>query len=197
MNERVREGYDRIAEAYAEHRNHFDNEIHLTRFVRLLATGSKVLDVGSGSGMPVARFLVSCGLAVTGIDISPRQVELARNNVPQAHFEIADMDSLREGQYPVDGVVAMYSIFHIDRNHHGRLLQTLHSYLSRGGAFLATMGADDWEGSDADFHGAETLWSHFGPERNRELIEAAGFTIVLDAIDTSGGERHQVVLGTA
>jgi hypothetical protein len=58
------------------------------------------------------------------------------------------------------------------------------------------MGASDWEGSE-DFHGAEMYWSHFGPVRNRELVEEAGFTVVMDEIDESGGERHQVILATA
>ncbi|HEU0072792.1 MAG TPA: class I SAM-dependent methyltransferase, partial [Dehalococcoidia bacterium] len=145
----------------------------------------------------VARFLVERNLAVTGIDISPKQIELAKNNVPEARFEVEDMQSLREGDYAVDGVVAMYSIFHIDRHEHERLLRTLHSFLTPSGALLVTMGASDWEGSDPDFQGAEMHWSHFGPERNREMTEAAGFTIVLDEIDESGGERHQVILAIA
>ena len=106
------------------------------------------------------------------------------------------MEKLRSGDYGVDGVVSLYTIFHIDRRTHGALLETLHSFLPRGGPILLTMGASDWEGSE-DFHGAEMYWSHFGPVRNRELVEEAGFTVVMDEIDESGGERHQVILATA
>jgi hypothetical protein len=37
-------------------------------------------------------------------------------------------------------------------------------------------------------------WSHYGPEKNRKIIEEAGFEIIFDKIDTSGGEKHQIIL---
>jgi hypothetical protein len=40
------------------------------------------------------------------------------------------------------------------------------------------------------------FWSHFGREKNREIIENAGFEILLDEIDTSNAEKHQVILAT-
>lgn len=61
---------------------------------------------------------------------------------------------------------------------------------------LITMGADEYEGKEQDFHGVEMYWSHFGPAQNRGLVEAAGFTIRRDEIDSSVGEHHQVVLTT-
>jgi cyclopropane fatty-acyl-phospholipid synthase-like methyltransferase len=160
----------------------------------LLPPKAQVLDLGCGSGLPVAGFLAKRGFEVLGLDISPRQVGLARRKVPAARFEVADMQGLTAGEYHVDGVVALYSIFHIDRREHGRLLSTLRSFLPAHGALLITMGASDWEGTDADFLGAEMSWSHYGPSRNRELVEAAGFTVRADEIDRSGGEEHQVIL---
>ena len=59
------------------------------------------------------------------------------------------------------------------------------------------MGASEWEGREPDFHGVEMFWSHYGPERNHVMLEAAGFSIVADEIDASGGERHQMLLGRA
>ena len=56
------------------------------------------------------------------------------------------------------------------------------------------MGADEWEGAEANFRGVEMAWSHYGPEHNRAMIEAAGCSIDLDEIDTSAGERHQVLM---
>ena len=197
MNERVRDGYDRIAEAYAAQRDQFKSATYLERFADLLAPGSRVLDVGCGSGLPVAGFLVKRGFEVTGIDISPRQIELARRNVPAVKFEVWDMQGLTKGQFTVDGIVALYSIFHIDRRTHADLLKTLHSFLPNGGLLLASMGASDWEGTDEDFLGVEMSWSHYGPARNRELAVAAGFEVLVDEIDRSGGQEHQMILARA
>jgi cyclopropane fatty-acyl-phospholipid synthase-like methyltransferase len=196
VNDRVREAYDRIAEAYASQRDLFKNQVYLEQFVGMLVPRARVLDLGCGGGIPAARFLVDRGFDVIGLDISPAQIELARRNVPQARFEVADMQQLARGRFAVDGVIALYSIFHIDRREHFRLLETLRSYLPIGGVLLITMGASEWEGSEV-FHGAEMFWSHYGPKRNRELLEAAGLTVLVDELDTSGGEEHQVLLAQA
>jgi len=46
---------------------------------------SRVLDVGCGAG-PLTKILVDAGFHVTGVDISRHLLELARANVPVAHF---------------------------------------------------------------------------------------------------------------
>lgn len=56
----VRTGYDRIAEKYQTIRHTFDNKKELGEFASLLPTRAKVLDVGCGAGIPVAKFLVEC-----------------------------------------------------------------------------------------------------------------------------------------
>jgi len=55
------------------------------------------------------------------------------------------------------------------------------------------MASSEWEGIE-DFYGVEMYWSHYGPEKNREIIERAGFEVILDEIDTSNRERHQIIL---
>jgi hypothetical protein len=37
-------------------------------------------------------------------------------------------------------------------------------------------------------------WSHYGPEKNREIIERAGFEVILDEIDASRIDKHQVIM---
>jgi trans-aconitate methyltransferase len=128
--------------------------------------------------------------------VSPRQIEIARARVPEARFEIADILDLEPGEHCVDGVVSFYAIFHVPRDGHAELLQTLASYLNPGGAMLLTMGASEHEGWESDFHGVEMYWSHFGPTENRRLVEATGMTVLDDHVDTANKERHQVILAT-
>lgn len=192
--EDVRRGYDAAAESYSAERDQFESQKHLERFRALIPPPGEVLDVGCGSGIPVDRYLVEEGYSVTGIDLSPKQIELAKGSVPGAHFEVMNMLDLRSGQYDVDGILSFYAIFHTPRERHEELLNTLASFLRPGGVMLITMGASDYEGTEEDFHGVEMYWSHYDPPRNRELVEKAGLTVVSDEIDEGGSEHHQVII---
>lgn len=55
------------------------------------------------------------------------------------------------------------------------------------------MGSSDWEGTENDFHGAKMFWSHYDKDKNIKLVKKAGFQIIYNTIDTSGGEKHLVV----
>ena len=193
-HELVRHGYDRIAEAYLAERVRFDSQAHLERFAALLRPGARVLDIGCGAGVPADHVLVDRGFEVVGLDVSPRQIELARVQVPEATYAVRDMLELTVGEYAVAAVISLYAVFHVPRERHGGVLTTLASYVPRGGALLVTMGTSAWEGT-ADLCGAPMWWSHHDAETNEALIRAAGFDILSSVVDTSAGERHLVVLG--
>jgi ubiquinone/menaquinone biosynthesis C-methylase UbiE len=67
---------------------HFDKLHHLLRLVDYDGQrGKKVLDVGCGAGVDLVRF-ARAGAAVTGVDIAPAAIDLARRN-----FEIQRLDA--------------------------------------------------------------------------------------------------------
>ena len=67
-----------------------------------LPSGGRVLDAPCGSGRIAAR-LAARGLEVTGIDISPEEIEAARGRESTATFEVGDLRALPEGAF--DAVV--------------------------------------------------------------------------------------------
>ena len=74
----VRRGYDQVAEPYLDARDQWKSIPYLGRLLARLRPGSRILDVGCGSGIPIDSYLTEKGHEVIGIDISPRQVELGR-----------------------------------------------------------------------------------------------------------------------
>lgn len=189
----VRESYNKIADDYFSTRDQFKNLKHLKRLNSLLKRGSTILNIGCGAGVPIDKYLVEKGHHVIGIDISFKQIDLARKNVPQGKFEVKDMSGLKENEFHVDAVVSFYTIFHIPREKHLELLQKVNSFLPKGGLILITMGATEWEGTE-EFHGTKMFWSHYGTEKNRELVIKAGFNVIFDEINSSGGEKHLIIL---
>jgi len=197
VSQRVRTSYDEIGELYTARRSDLATaESYLEQLVTRLPAGSTVLDIGCGAGVPIDRALLAKGLRVIGIDISPKQIERARELNPAGAYRVGDMLDLQPYEYQVDAVVSFFAIFHVPREHHGSLLRVMRSFLQPEGLLLVTMGASGDEGWD-DFFGREMFWSQYDPKQNRRLLEEAGFAVMLDEIDTSGEERHQILFARA
>jgi cyclopropane fatty-acyl-phospholipid synthase-like methyltransferase len=145
----------------------------------LLPKEAAVLDLGCGAGVPVTRWLVDREFAVTGVDVSAKQLELARTYVPDGTFLRADMTEVVFGPESFDAVVAFHSIIHVPRTEHPALLQRIYRWLRTGGALLATMAVADYEGRDEDWEGwgAPMAWSHYGRDANVAMLQEAGFEI--------------------
>ena len=82
-------------------------------FMASLPDGGRVLDVGSGTGLPYAGALVEGGFDVLGVDVSSRMVKLARGHVPGACFvEMSMTEMAYEEEF--EGVLAVYSMLLLD-----------------------------------------------------------------------------------
>lgn len=187
----VEDGYDHVAERYLSTKDPEDPLIldALRDLAPLLPPGAAVLDLGCGAGEPAIRWLADKGFAVTGVDVSARQLALARANVPGATFLKADMADLSFPPETFSAVVAFHSIIHVPRTHHKELLRKVYRWLRPGGAFLATMTVTDYEGRDEDWEewGAPMVWSHYDANANVTMLRDAGFEVRYAEPRTSRG----------
>jgi SAM-dependent methyltransferase len=87
----------------------------LERLLGALPTSSRVLDVESGTGRPMAERLATAGHRVVGIDVSPVMVDIARDQVPQASFEPADVRTYPSPARSWAAVCAVFSLLTIPR----------------------------------------------------------------------------------
>ncbi len=188
----VQAGYNQCANKYADNRDLFRSQKYLEDLSKELTVGANILDIGCGSGVPIDKFLLEKGYKVTGIDISEEMIKLAEINLPKGEYFVKDMAEIDFPSGSFDAVVSFYAIFHIPREEHLRLLKRLHRLLKINGYLLITMGSSKWEGSE-DFHGTKMFWSHYGREKNVEIVRQAGFKIINEVIDDSGGEKHLVI----
>jgi SAM-dependent methyltransferase len=189
----VADGYDAIAERYLAWSGERPSPTRLTWLSRALERipgGSDVLDLGCGAGVPMTRAL-AVGRRVTGVDISARQIELARAAVPGARFIDADMTALELPASSLDAVVAWYSLTHVPRADLPTLIEAAHRWLRPGGVLVATMGAHDSpDDVEDDWLGAPMFFSHYGAKKNRALVRRAGFEIEMAVVEEEPEDRH-------
>ena len=190
----VEEGYKKMAEEYHVSRGIFDNKKELKEFSGLLPKGAKILDVGCGTGIPTAKFLVNTGFEVIGIDFSERMLKLAKKNVPKAKFIKMNMIKLNFKENSFDGLTSLYAIFHVPKEKHLAIFRNFHKIIKPKGIMLISLGYKELEETSEDFHGAKMYWSSFTPEKSLQMIKDAGFEIILDKIIKKGRETHYWVL---
>ena len=175
----VRTGYNNAAEKYLAVRHEDLPEMKiLIDFSKKLQDGSKILDAGCGAGLPFTKFL-SEKFDVIGIDLSEKQIELAKKNVPEAHFECQDMTKLSFPDETFNAIISYYAIIHIPREEHTKLLTNFYRILKPEGFALLCFHQNDDPGSyEEDFFGAKMYWSGFDWKTNIEMLKIIGFNIV-------------------
>ena len=87
---------------------------HLTKD---LPRPARVLDLGCGTGRPLAELLLKQGICVTGVDQAEDLLALARERLPEGRWLQAPMETF-EPDEEYDGALIWDSLFHVPREHH-------------------------------------------------------------------------------
>ncbi|TFF87101.1 MAG: class I SAM-dependent methyltransferase [Promethearchaeota archaeon] len=185
--EMVKKGYNKMALQYYAHRNlsKFDSE--LEQFSSLLPKNGHILDVGTGIGIPTAKFLAEKGFEVTGIDISETMINEAKKNVPKANFIEMNALEMPFEKNKFDGIISVYTLFHIPRIEHENLFKKFYEILRPKGILMINSGVSESEGR-SNFFGVPMFWSNFSPDKTLSLVKKTGFSITFEGVLERGGE---------
>ncbi len=195
----VLDGYARASRAYRDDAFALEGSRYahwVRRFAALVPAGTRVLDLGCGNGLPVARALAE-RYAVTGVDLSPEQIERARELVPGATFVCADMASVELPAASFAGVLAFYSIINVPVAEHAALIARIAGWLAPGGVVLAIVGRDAWTGVEERWRGvdgARMYYSQASVHEYRAWFAAAGLTLVEEGREPRDGNPGYAVL---
>lgn len=194
----VRDGYNKAAEKYLEMRHEDLPEFEILVEFRneFEARTGRILDAGCGAGLPFTKYL-SKFFEVVGIDISDKQIELAKKNVPNAVFYREDMTNLDFQDESFIGIIALYSIIHVPREEHKEIFENFYRMLKKDGLMLVCLHSKDDPGFKIDdFFGEEMYWSGFDRKTNLSLITDVGFNIMWEKLvgDSLGDSKHLFVL---
>ncbi|WP_331766984.1 class I SAM-dependent methyltransferase [Embleya sp. NBC_00896] len=143
-----------------------------------LAPGSKVLDIGSGTGRPTAERLAAAGHRVTGIDVSATMVELARARVPGATFEHLDARDLADDAGAWDAVCAFFSFLQLPRVDLDAQLARLGERLAPGGLLVFATVPAEVDGVEIEWMGQRARVTSHGTDVLMDRLRATGLEIL-------------------
>ncbi len=107
-----------------------------------LAPGSAILDIGCGSGVPIATTLARDGHAIWGVDASPTLLAAFRRNLPAMP---AACEAARDSDFfgrQFDAAIAIGLVFLLDASDQRALLGRVAQALAPGGQFLFSAPRD-------------------------------------------------------
>jgi SAM-dependent methyltransferase len=175
----VATGYDAIADAYLDRFGvSAVRQKWLGHLIESLPLkGGRVLDLGCGAGIPVARDLAALGHYVLGVDGSAQQIVRACRNVPAASFVQADMCEVEFDTASFDAVGAFYSITHLAPAQQGQLLSKIAAWLKPGGTLVASFGAGEAGEWIGEWLGTMMFFGHDGEEATLKCLRDAHLNV--------------------
>ena len=165
----------------------------LDRFLALLpSTDANVLDLGCGSGQPIAAYLIENGCQVTGVDRSEVMLEMARESFPEQTWINADMRHFRFDQQ-FDGILAWDSFFHLTPDDQREMFAQFSAHAKRGAALMFTSGPSHGE-AIGEMFGEPLYHASLDAEEYRALLAQYGFDVVKMVAEDAECTGHTVWL---
>ena len=197
----VRHAYDTVAEDYAARLPDTRAESPLDlamvdAFVSAVTSGdsARVLDAGCGAGR-MSRYLADRGCLVSGVDLSPGMVAMARRDHADLAFTVGSLADLPYADDQFAGVMLWYSIIHTPPAGQARLFTEAARVLRPGGhllvGFQSGEGVRDVSAAYRRFGHEVQLERHcYTADQVASQIEAAGLREVSRLVRPAEGTER-------
>lgn len=173
------------AEKYAEKFMNFDAYHHsFDQFLELIQTDApKILDAACGPGN-IAKYLLTKKpkIKLTGIDLAPKMIELARVHNPNGNFELKNLLEF-DGVY--DAIICGFGLPYLTKEEAIQFIQKAASSLSKDGVLYISTMEDEYEKSSlqapSSGEGSSLFIHYHEAEYLKETMHSAGFEISFEA----------------
>ncbi|WZB75913.1 methyltransferase domain-containing protein [Achromobacter insuavis] len=142
----------------------------------LPAAAPRVLDLGCGTGVPMARHLIEQGCRITGVDSSTALLARAAARFPQQAWIAADMRQL-PCVGPFDGLLAWHSFFHLTPEDQRPMFAQFGRLAALGAALMFTSGTTLGE-AIGQFEGRPLYHGSLDSAEYHALLAANGFEVL-------------------
>lgn len=173
-----RESYNAIAREWDAARSSLSRHetVFLEKLLADIPLPANILDLGCGTGRPIAEHLLERGFSVTGIDQAEALLSLARQRFPEGHWLQAEMEAFEpEGLH--DAAIIWDSLFHISREKHEAILRKIIRCLRPGGRLMLTVGGSEHPAFTDTMYGETFFYDSLTPEQTVSVLQGLGALI--------------------
>lgn len=169
QTEKNKNSYNAIALQWNGRREKTNVEKIIVEFASKIKPCGNILDIGCGTGVPIAKYLSDRGFFVTGIDIAENQIEMANNNkINNTRFYACDFfDFMPDRKY--DGIIAFDSFFHFPKEKQKEIYNTVSGWMEPGAYLLFTHGKNEGE-TEGEMYGKSFYYSSLETSDVKKLL---------------------------
>ena len=181
----ARAGVIDLAKLYARHAERFDRartrslmELpYLELAASLVPPPGKMLDLGCGSGEPLARYFIERGYEVTGVDVVEEMLAMCRARFPHLKWLEADMRRIDIGER-FGIVIAWDSYFHLPPDDQRRMFETFRRHTAPGGVLMFTSGVTEGAAIGGNLFGDKLYHASLNTDEYARLLDDHGYDVV-------------------
>ncbi len=150
------------------------------------------LEIGCGNGRD-AREILKHTKEYTGLDISQKMIEIAKEGSPEATFLVADIENCNIPKN-LDVVFSFASLLHSDKNAVKNILQNIRESLHMGGVVFISLKEDEYQQkTKTDEFGTRTYY-FYTPELIEELAGSGYKALYKDRQDLRGQKWFSLII---
>ena len=188
----VKKDYDLIAKQYFEEFGTIIEDIELIeKFESYVEKGASIIDLGGGTGK-LTNYFNEKGYKATCYDFSENMMKYAKEIFPNIQYILDDIINIKKyyKENEIDGIIAMYSLFHIPKENINTLFLDINNILKENGLFCFSMQLGNGEEfADEPYlkeDGKNVLYMNY-INRNQihELLNESNFEIIYET------EKHE------
>jgi len=189
------EKYEVIADWFEEQRNsskRLMEKEYLDSVLERLPARGHILDLGCGTGRPIAEYFINAAHKVTGVDRAPAMIEKCRCDFPDMNWFIG---MIQDVDFPMefDAIIAWDSTFHMSAEDQRAMFSIFSKHIKPGGFLLFTSGPGEGEAS-GEMNGLKFDYASLTPQDYRRLLDDNGFEILKHIVEDPNCGSHTVWL---
>ncbi len=188
-----RNAYNRIAAQWDAVRRHCHGreQDYLDAVLAATSPGDRILDLGCGTGRPMAEYLVAHGRRVCGVDQSEAMLDIAKQNLPDQQWIHAALEDF-EPEPGYQAALIWDALFHIPRKEHAAILARTVKGLPVGGRLMITVGGSAHPAFTDFMFGEEFFYDSHTPEETSSLLQQLGCRVIIaEYMNIPDGKRDK------
>lgn len=141
------------------------------KFLEALKNGSAVLDIGCGPGN-ISKYLLDKrpDLDLSGIDMAPNMIALAKRNNPKGKFQVMDCKNVNVIRQKFDGIICGFAIPYLSETELGQFVADASNLLLKDAVLYVSFvdGNPEQSGIVSNSTGDRTVFYY---HRERDVID--------------------------